>query len=197
MLLLLGLGVWIVTSPSRAPGLPELREGAYVLELRLGKARGALEVLEEGGQRSYRWLWRDRKDHAASSPVFGPDTLRQFFGDDAEEHFVAGANHPLFRVFAITSVGSLFWVLLGFIGQAAFFGRMALQWIASEREQRSVVPSTFWVLSLLGGILLFTYFAWRKDIVGVLGQSTGIVIYARNLRLIRKELRSQRKAAAS
>ena len=64
---------------------------------------------------------------------------------------------------------------------------MAVQWVASEREKRSVVPRAFWVLSLLGGILLFTYFAWRKDIVGVLGQSTGIVIYARNLRLISKE----------
>ncbi len=45
----------------------------------------------------------------------------------------------------------------------------------------------FWWLSFLGGVCLFTYFVWRKDAVGVLGQATGVVIYARNLRLIHKE----------
>jgi lipid-A-disaccharide synthase-like uncharacterized protein len=193
MLLLLALGVWIVSSPSQAPGLPELREQAYVLDLRLGKARGALEVLDADGQRSYRLLWRDGE----ASEIFDDAGLRARFGEGAKAQFVDGAANPLFRIFAITSWGGLIWVLLGFAGQAAFFGRMAVQWIASEKEKRSVVPKAFWILSLLGGVLLFTYFAWRKDIIGVLGQTTGIVIYARNLRLIAKQQRREAEGLSS
>ena len=59
--------------------------------------------------------------------------------------------------------------------------RMAVQWIMSERERRSVVPTAFWWLSAAGGVMLFVYFCWRKDIVGVLGQSIGLLVYARNL----------------
>jgi lipid-A-disaccharide synthase-like uncharacterized protein len=63
---------------------------------------------------------------------------------------------------------------------------MFVQWIVSEKNRRSEVPVLFWWFSLFGGICLFAYFVWRVDIVGVLGQSTGVVIYARNLRLIHK-----------
>ncbi|HMQ22200.1 MAG TPA: lipid-A-disaccharide synthase N-terminal domain-containing protein [Planctomycetota bacterium] len=89
----------------------------------------------------------------------------------------------------MTSWSGLIWVLIGFLGQALFFARMAVQWVVSEREKRSVVPRVFWVFSLAGALMLFVYFAWRRDIVGILGQTTGIVIYARNLRLIAKEAR--------
>jgi lipid-A-disaccharide synthase-like uncharacterized protein len=66
-----------------------------------------------------------------------------------------------------------------------------IQWIVSERQKQSVVPEAFWWLSLAGGIALFAYFAWRQDIVGVLGQTSGVVIYARNIRLIHKRRRRQ------
>ncbi|MAY73785.1 MAG: hypothetical protein CMJ31_03500 [Phycisphaerae bacterium] len=89
------------------------------------------------------------------------------------------------------------WVAVGLLGQAAFFGRMLAQWIMSEKRGESIVPEAFWWLSLIGGVSLFTYFVWRVDIVGVLGQSTGIVIYARNLRLIRKQRRRQARQAAA
>ncbi|MEL7472603.1 MAG: lipid-A-disaccharide synthase N-terminal domain-containing protein, partial [Planctomycetota bacterium] len=69
------------------------------------------------------------------------------------------------------------------------------QWVVSEKKRQSVVPEAFWWLSLVGGAALFTYFVWRRDIVGVLGQSTGVVIYARNLRLIHKQRRRERRAA--
>jgi len=77
------------------------------------------------------------------------------------------------------------WVVLGFLGQAMFTGRMLVQWLASEKQQRSVVPVAFWWMSMLGGMMLLIYFIWRKDIVGVAGQSTGLFIYGRNLILIR------------
>jgi lipid-A-disaccharide synthase-like uncharacterized protein len=93
----------------------------------------------------------------------------------------------LFKVFNITGWGGVFWVGLGFLGQALFTFRMVLQWLASEKEKKSVVPVGFWWGSLLGGLMLLTYFGWRKDIVGILGQSTGAFIYARNLVLIYRE----------
>ncbi len=92
----------------------------------------------------------------------------------------------LYRIFNITKPWSFAWIAVGFAGQALFTFRMVLQWYVSEKEKRSVVPVAFWWGSLFGGILLFVYFVWRKDIVGIIGQSTGIFVYARNLVLIHR-----------
>lgn len=92
----------------------------------------------------------------------------------------------LFRVLDITSFGGVAWVLIGFAGQFLFTGRMVVQWLASEKAGRSVVPAIFWWLSLTGSSMLIIYFSWRIDIVGILGQSTGWFIYLRNLWLIHK-----------
>lgn len=94
------------------------------------------------------------------------------------------AHGPLFVLFNVTTPIGFVWVGLGFLGQALFMLRMVLQWYASEREHRSVVPVGFWWGSLFGGLMLLVYFVWRRDIVGVLGQSTGVFVYARNLVLI-------------
>jgi lipid-A-disaccharide synthase-like uncharacterized protein len=84
---------------------------------------------------------------------------------------------------------STFWLVLGFAGQAAFSGRFIVQWLASEREGRSVVPVTFWLLSIVGSMILLAYAVHRRDPVFVLGQATGVFIYLRNLHLIRREAR--------
>ena len=93
-------------------------------------------------------------------------------------------TNRIYRLLNITTPWGILWVSLGFLGQALFTFRMVLQWWASEKEKRSVVPVGFWWGSLFGGLMLFVYFAWRKDIVGILGQSTGVFVYARNLVLI-------------
>jgi len=85
---------------------------------------------------------------------------------------------------------------VGLIGQGAFFGRMFIQWVVSEKSRKSQVPEVFWWLSFVGGLCLFMYFVWRVDVVGVLGQSTGVVIYARNLKLIRKERKREARRTA-
>jgi lipid-A-disaccharide synthase-like uncharacterized protein len=79
-----------------------------------------------------------------------------------------------------------FWLALGFVGQAIFSGRFLVQWIASEREKRSVVPGTFWWLSLAGGVTLLAYAIHRRDPVFILGQAAGLVVYGRNLVLLRR-----------
>ena len=68
-----------------------------------------------------------------------------------------------------------------------FTGRFLVQWIASERAKKSVVPILFWYFSMGGGLILLAYAIYRKDPVFVLGQSLGVFIYARNLWLIRRE----------
>ena len=73
--------------------------------------------------------------------------------------------------------------------QAAFASRFIVQWIASERAQRSYVPVAFWYLSILGGTLLLTYAIYRVDPVFIFGQATGLIVYTRNLVLINRAKR--------
>jgi lipid-A-disaccharide synthase-like uncharacterized protein len=75
---------------------------------------------------------------------------------------------------------------IGFLGQFMFSMRFFIQWIYSEKRKKSVVPKSFWYFSLFGGTLLLLYAILRKDIVFTLGQAAGIVIYLRNLYLIKK-----------
>jgi len=83
------------------------------------------------------------------------------------------------------------WILvLGFSGQALFGSRFLVQWIASERQGKSVIPLAFWYLSLGGAVILFSYALIRRDPVFMLGQATGSIVYLRNLALIRREARS-------
>lgn len=85
------------------------------------------------------------------------------------------------------------WLAIGFTAQLLFSARFLVQWIASEREHRSVIPVAFWILSLAGGTLLLAYAIWRKDPVFILGQSTGALIYSRNLYLVFRERAQARR----
>lgn len=85
------------------------------------------------------------------------------------------------------------WLAIGFIGQGIFSARFIVQWLISEKVKRSVIPVAFWYLSLFGGLTLLVYSIYKQDPVFILGQSTGVFIYARNLYLIQRE-RSSRMA---
>lgn len=93
------------------------------------------------------------------------------------EEFVANAKSPL--------------AILGFAGQAIFFARFLVQWLASERAGRSMIPIAFWYLSLGGSFLLLLYGILDRDPVIVLGQSIGSFVYLRNLALIRRQLQAE------
>ena len=82
------------------------------------------------------------------------------------------------------------WILVGFLGQALFSARFVVQWIASERARRSIVPSAFWLFSVGGGVILLVYAIYRRDPVFIAGQAAGLVIYARNIMLIVRESRA-------
>ena len=76
------------------------------------------------------------------------------------------------------------WVALGFVAQAFFTMRFVVQWIASERARKSVIPVAFWFFSIGGGALLLVYALYRRDPVFIAGQALGLLVYTRNLYFI-------------
>jgi lipid-A-disaccharide synthase-like uncharacterized protein len=76
------------------------------------------------------------------------------------------------------------WVVIGLFGQFLFTMRLVTQWWASERVKKSVMPDAFWYFSLLGGLITFIYAVHKHDIVFMLAQGTGILIYSRNVYFI-------------
>lgn len=89
------------------------------------------------------------------------------------------------------------WLAVGFGAQVIFGSRFIIQWLASEKAGRSVIPLCFWYLSLVGGMLLLAYAIWRRDPVFILGQSTGVLIYSRNLFFINRERRDAKTGSSS
>ncbi|HET8696276.1 MAG TPA: lipid-A-disaccharide synthase N-terminal domain-containing protein [Gammaproteobacteria bacterium] len=83
------------------------------------------------------------------------------------------------------------WLCVGFLGQAFFATRFLVQWLASEKVKRSVVPTTFWYFSIAGGVTLLLYAIHRADAVFIFGQAAGLFIYARNLTFVRKAQRAE------
>jgi lipid-A-disaccharide synthase-like uncharacterized protein len=79
------------------------------------------------------------------------------------------------------------WLSVGFLGQALFSARFLVQWIASERRKESVIPLSFWFLSVGGGLALLLYAVHRLDPVFIVGQAAGLFVYLRNLLLIRRK----------
>lgn len=82
------------------------------------------------------------------------------------------------------------WLIIGLIGQVMFSMRFILQWVASERHKKSVIPISFWYFSIAGSLLLLAYSIHRQDPVFIIGQSLGCVIYFRNLVLIDRDKRN-------
>jgi len=79
-----------------------------------------------------------------------------------------------------------YWYGLGFFGQLLFSCRFLIQWIASERRKASVVPDLFWWFSIGGGLCLLTYASFKQDPVFIVGQSAGLIVYVRNIVLVRR-----------
>jgi lipid-A-disaccharide synthase-like uncharacterized protein len=84
----------------------------------------------------------------------------------------------------------LAWYAVGFLGQFTFGSRFFVQWFASERARRVIIPRIFWYLSLAGGVALLAYALHRRDPVFAIGQAAGLVVYVRNLALGRRSTRA-------
>lgn len=86
------------------------------------------------------------------------------------------------------------WLIVGFAGQALFSARFLVQWIASERQKKSVIPVMFWYFSILGGSTLLLYAIHKEDPVFILGQGGGLLIYARNLYFVVRHSKEEKLA---
>ncbi len=175
LLLLAGPGT---AAPPPAPAGQEAPPRPLHLKVRPAGVTSVDLVETPSGTHLYRVRWRDGREEEITPDRFARLLYREYSG-----------RRPLFALLNITSWAGVFWVGLGLMGQVLFTGRMVVQWLVSEKKKRSVVPVAFWWMSLGGATMLLVYFTWRKDIVGVLGQSTGWFIYVRNLWLIYRERR--------
>jgi len=79
------------------------------------------------------------------------------------------------------------WVIFGFAAQFIFFLRFAVQWWVSEKKKQSVIPVSFWYLSLVGTLMILIYSVHRKDVVFIAASCLNSLIYIRNLMLIKNK----------
>lgn len=104
--------------------------------------------------------------------------------------------HWLMTLLLVDSWTGVALAVFGLLAQAVFMSRMLVQWIASERARQSVIPVSFWWLSLAGAVMLIAYGVMRQDIVIILAQVFGFIVYVRNLTLIARARRAEADAAA-
>ncbi len=82
------------------------------------------------------------------------------------------------------------WMLLfGSAGQVLFTLRFVVQWLHSRALGESQLPASFWIISLVGSLIIVSYGIMRQDLVLIVGQSFGLVAYVRNLCMIREQRR--------
>jgi lipid-A-disaccharide synthase-like uncharacterized protein len=194
MVLVLGLGLWIAFGPGSKPKFP-ITPDALTQDVRIGNTRGLLEAFTpQGAAEPTLRLWIT--DGPNPPPLMSAAQARASLGSRVVDETLGQRRNWVFKTFNITSWTSVVWVGIGLIGQLAFSGRMVLQWIVSEKKRQSVISESFWWFSLFGGVTLFSYFVWRQDPVALLGQASGIVIYARNLRLIYKHKARQSRLSS-
>jgi lipid-A-disaccharide synthase-like uncharacterized protein len=79
-----------------------------------------------------------------------------------------------------------FWLAFGLVAQLFFTARFLVQWIASERAGKSVVPMAFWFCSMGGGLMTLVYGFVKREPIIIIGQALATVIYFRNIMLILK-----------
>lgn len=171
LLLLIGILAWVGVSllPKRSPP-----PGAIDLKVQLaGASDRAFLVPDVAGNLHYEILLDDGIVQNLTPVEFA----QRLHADQTSRSSLA-------VLLNVSSPTGFLWVALGLLGQVLFTGRMIVQWLASEKNRRSVVPTAFWWMSLIGATMLLVYFLWRKEPIGVLGQATGWFIYVRNLWLI-------------
>lgn len=95
---------------------------------------------------------------------------------DALQKYVNGMSHT-----------DLMWLVIGLAGQCLFMARFLVQWVHSERHGESLIPVSFWYLSLAGGMIVLAYGFHKLDPIIIIGQLPGTIVYVRNLMLLRKK----------
>ncbi|MGV6846105.1 MAG: lipid-A-disaccharide synthase N-terminal domain-containing protein [Lutibacter sp.] len=77
-------------------------------------------------------------------------------------------------------------LIWGSAAQIIFTLRFVYQWVYSEKNKESTLPYGFWLLSLIGSLMILIYAILRKDPVLFVGHIMGSIIYSRNIILSKK-----------
>ena len=88
------------------------------------------------------------------------------------------------------------WKVIGYAGNATFFSRFMIQWIASERAGKSIIPVQFWYMSIIGSVILAVYAFHTGDLVVIFAFAPSSLIYIRNLMLLHKEKKAKQAGTA-
>ncbi|HRJ31398.1 MAG TPA: lipid-A-disaccharide synthase N-terminal domain-containing protein [Cyclobacteriaceae bacterium] len=90
-------------------------------------------------------------------------------------------NHSMLTQLELQNDFTQPFMLVGAAGQLILNLRFIYQWYYSEKRHISVLPGGFWILSLLGSVLVIGYAVYRQDPVLLLAQSLGLIVYVRNI----------------
>lgn len=171
--LLAALGCWVYASLTETQ--PIDRPGGVEVTVQLPDARDKA-ILYKNDAGEYRYVITQQHD----------GEKLDLSANEVAERVMRGRKERSWgqTVLNVSSPIGYVWVGLGLFGQVLFTGRMIVQWLVSEKSKKSVVPPIFWWMSLGGSTMLMVYFLWRRDPIGLLGQSFGWFIYVRNLWMI-------------
>ncbi|MBM3335616.1 lipid-A-disaccharide synthase N-terminal domain-containing protein [Candidatus Sumerlaeota bacterium] len=100
-----------------------------------------------------------------------------------------------FRLYSSQEIVVTAWTFIGLVGNALFTARVLIQWIASEKQRRSIAPVTFWWTSLAATLIMVFYSIQRLEVAFLLGYTINIVAYVRNLMLASPGLRPRHVVA--
>lgn len=95
---------------------------------------------------------------------------------------IFGNSHNFSSIIKNKDVSVLL-MIWGSAGQIIFTSRFIYQWIYSENKKDSVLPLGFWIISMIGSLMIFTYSIPRMDPVLFAAHSLGFFIYTRNILL--------------
>jgi lipid-A-disaccharide synthase-like uncharacterized protein len=168
--LIVGLAIWVVRSLSETS--PIQRPGGVEVVVQLPDAKDKAILYRDQQDGHYRYAISQNDGHVVDLTA---DELAARL-----EHERATRSQAQ-KLLNVSNPFGYVWVGLGLLGQVLFTGRMVVQWLVSEKAKKSTVPPIFWWMSLIGSTMLMAYFGWRRDPVGLLGQSFGWFIYVRNL----------------
>ena len=105
---------------------------------------------------------------------------------DAGGYTVSALRHAFVNQFFKNEDIPLWLLVFGSLGQIIFTLRFVYQWLYSRRKNESVLPLGFWLISLTGSLIIVAYALYRRDPVLILGQSTGLLVYSRNIYLLQR-----------
>ena len=169
--LIVGLGAWVFFSITESQSVT--KPGGVEVTVQLPAARDKAVLYRDGGR--YRFVVT--RDDGRVEELTADELAAAMHRDRTRRSWGQ-------KLLNVSNPAGYLWVALGLLGQVLFTGRMVVQWLVSEREKKSTVPPVFWWMSLGGATMLMVYFLWRRDPIGLLGQSFGWFIYVRNLWMI-------------